>query len=250
MVKLNPRVVSLVPSWTEMLVDCGIQVVGRTRYCIHPKNKVSEIKIVGGTKKVNWDRIDSLLPDFVLVDKEENTKEMAEACKYPKLITHVEKLEHLSKTCADLADKLQSSAILEVGERWKKIKSHEFKKPNFSELPGVLKWIKKPNPQTKRIVYLIWKKPWMAVSRDTFIGSVFQKLGIELDSFGGVKYPEIRLEDFNPESTLLLFSSEPYPFEKDKEEISKLPFASAIVDGESFSWFGIRSLEFLENYKN
>lgn len=110
----------------------------------------------------------------------------------------------------------------------------------------MLEWLKPPEREPERLLYLIWRGPWMTVSRDTFVGSMLSNVGYggRLPSFAE-KYPKIDLADFDPATTTLLFSSEPYPFEKKKKELRALDFPSALVDGEAYSWFGVRSLRFL-----
>lgn len=244
----NLTVVSLVPSWTETLLQCGINVVGRTRFCIHPSEEVEHIPVVGATKEANWDKIKSLEPDFVIMDKEENTKEMYDECPCPIITTHVQGIPDVSKSLLEMSAKLNNQQLFNLAGRWQAIEqSPLFAVKDLNKLPGLVKWIKHPTKKIETIIYIIWKKPWMTVSKNTFISSVLIKLGIEkyLLDFDE-KYPEIDLKDYNPETTLLLFSTEPYPFEKKIDEIKTLPFPSLIVNGECFSWFGIRSLIFLE----
>ncbi len=228
----------MVPSWTETLINCGVDVVGRTRYCIHPHN---QIKIVGGTKDWNLDLIRSLNPDFILLDQEENTKEMFTAWPEKCLVTHVEKLADVSRELIQLAQRFENQNLLRLSERWQKLKPVKCK-----EIPGVLKWIRKPQGEIKNIAYVIWKNPWMAVSPNTFIASMLSHVGFGSQiQPNSKKYYEFEMKDLPPQ-TLILFSSEPFPFLKKQEGLEFFGDASAIVDGESYSWFGMRSLEFLE----
>ena len=233
----------MVPSWTETLIRSGVDVIGRTRYCIHPENK---IKIVGGTKDWNIDLVRSLNPDFILLDREENPKEMYEAWPEKCVITHVEKVTGVSQELSKLAIQFQNASLADLAERWKKLSSPQVIMRELTELPGVLHWIKEPKDEIEHLIYVIWKNPWMAVNRDTFIASVLTHLGFgtKLISFPK-KYSEFKMEELPPK-TLLLFSSEPYPFLKRQEGLSDFGAASAIVNGEDYSWFGVRSLEFLE----
>jgi hypothetical protein len=242
------RVISLVPSWTETLLECGVNVIGRTRFCIHPSEEVEHIPIVGGTKEADWDKIAAMEPDFVLMDKEENTVEMYEACPCPTVITHVESLKDVSSALLTMSEKFQNQQLFNLAGRWQAISlTPNFSVRDLNHLPGLIQWVRHPEKKIQRILYIIWKNPWMTVNKQTFISSVLTKLGIEkyLVDFDE-KYPEIDLEDYDPSSTLLLFSSEPYPFQKKIAEITTLPFPSLIVNGECYSWFGMRSLIFLE----
>jgi hypothetical protein len=249
------RVVSMVPSWTETLVECGINVVGRTRYCIHPSPQVKNIQIVGGTKDINWEKIRALKPDFLLLDQEENPKSFAsEAGNISLVITHVKKISDMPVFCFELAQKFKNIKLKDVARRWSIIQSKEISNRTLDKVPGVMEWITPfgatDNIFVKKFIYLIWKDPWMAVSRDTFVGDMFFHLGLGDKMMEFEKpYPEIDLNCFNSQTTLLLFSSEPYPFEKKMTEIKNMPFPAALVNGESFTWFGIRSLKFLEENK-
>lgn len=243
----------MVPSWTETLVEAGIDVVGRTRFCIHPQDQVAKIPAVGGTKDIQWDVVEKLEPDLVLFDREENTLEMAESCPFDWVSTHVEKISDVSKEIEKLASKLSNTNLEKLSRRWKKIDQSKMNKDDwgkkFERLPGVINWLKPPaeNQNIEKLIYMIWKDPWMCVSDNTFIGSVLSYLDLKdyLYRFDK-KYPEIQLADFDPQKTLFLFSSEPYPFAKKQGQLKELPFSSAIVDGESFSWFGVRTMKFLE----
>lgn len=242
------RVISLVPSWTETLLECGVNVIGRTRFCIHPSEEVEHIPVIGGTKEADWDKIKQLEPDFVLMDREENTKEMFDECTWPTVVTHVESLKDVSVALLTMSEKFQNQQLFNLAGRWQGIsQTPNLAVKDLNKLPGLIQWIRHPERRIEKILYVIWKNPWMTVNRKTFISSVLTKLGIEkyLVDFDE-KYPEINLDDYSSDSTLLLFSSEPYPFQKKIEEIASLPFPSLIVNGECYSWFGMRSLIFLE----
>ncbi len=241
------KIVSFVPSLTETLLECGAQVVGRTRYCIHPANQIADIPVVGGTKQADWSKVYELDVDLVLFDREENTEEMAEECTLPYHATHVTDLASLAKDLKILGQKLSNQKLIELSERAKKLADT---KPlatlPASKVPQIKGWSLEGHTPTN-ILYMIWRNPWMGVGRDTFIGDVLAKLGLILPTFE-VKYPVLELNDYKKSKTLILFSSEPYPFLKYEEELKKLGYPSVLVDGENFSWFGIRSIRFLENF--
>ena len=242
------RVISMVPSWTETLIHCGVDVVGRTRFCIHPENKVKSISAVGGTKNLDWNKIKELDPQVLILDEEENPIWMADQSQYPYYASHVQSIQDMPRELSNLAHVLLNKELEKLAMRWSAILQNPPQVKSVLELPGIIEWIQKPDFEPKKIVYVIWKNPWIAVSQDTFIGSMLEFLGQKnkLISFAK-KYPEFKLEDLDPKETLLLFSSEPFPFAKQKEEIKNLGFASAIIDGEAYSWFGVRSLGFLES---
>lgn len=237
------RVISMVPSWTETLIAANVNVVGRTRFCIHPKDQVANISVIGGTKDWDLEKIKALKPDLVLLDQEENPKFMSEQTDIQWVSTHVTSINDMPRELEKLSQVLSNPKLKDLSQKWNAVCA----KPNLisKEIPGIIEWGKVPASNPKNILYMIWKNPWMAVSRGTFIGSVCEKIGLILDLFPA-KYPEVDLSQFNPEETLILFSSEPYPFLKKKNDFAGFEFPHAFVDGENFSWFGVRSLEFLE----
>ncbi len=246
------RIVSLVPSWTETLLEADVNVVGRTRFCIHPKEKVNGIARVGGTKDWQWERILGLKPDLLILDKEENPKFMSEQNEIPYLATHVASVQDMPREMEKLAQKLENKKLEEIRERWREVLTkNPLSKWNFADdLPGLLHWGKKPEKKPAQVLYVIWKDPWMIAEPNTFIGSVLSLCGLSnLQKSVGKKskYPEIDLREFSNTDTLLLFSSEPYPFLKYESELGALGFPFAFVNGESFSWFGVRTLRFLES---
>lgn len=247
-----PKIVSLVPSWTETLIAAGVPVVGRTRYCIHPKEKVESIPMLGGTKSVQWERLKEK-PDLVLFDKEENKKEMAEACPFPYYATHIRSILDLPKELKSLSEQLNSPKLLEYAERWNDV----IERPstaisinqNEKKFPGLIRWFREPSEEIQEIAYFVWRKPWMILQKDTFIGSVLEHIGFQLTPYPSErKYPEVELEWLLKRPGIaFLFSSEPYPFEDREEELKDYDPPCALVDGEAFGWFGVRSLEFLES---
>jgi hypothetical protein len=246
----------MVPSWTEMLVSLSIEVIGRTRYCIEPKDKVKTIPIVGGTKDWDLKLIQSLKPDLIILDQDENPKSMSEGHLIPFVATHVRNIQTSIDGIAAIADAIGTQDTVArvkfdlVLKRWEKIVStppNDLKSINWEKMPGLIEWINTPKQEIESIYYVIWKNPWMVATKETFIGDVARMCGLPLsNSATSVHYPEIDLSLLEPKSTLLLFSSEPFPFHKKVSELKTLPFASAIVDGQAFSWFGTHSLRFLE----
>ena len=231
------RIVSLVPSQTELLSDLGLdeEVVGITKFCVHPEDWKQTKTIVGGTKNVGIDIVDSLRPDLILANKEENTKEDVEALmkKYKVWVSDVSTVEsayEMMDMVAELTGKSSLSLITEI-------------KTSFSELPEF---------EIKRVLYLIWKKPWMSVGRDTFISEMLKTAGFE-NVITSTRYPHLSENDIKsiaPEVVLL--SSEPYPFkEQHIDELKKLLPASKVmlVDGEMFSWYGSRMRRMAEYYR-
>ena len=222
------RVISLVPSITETLFDLGLtadEIVGRTKFCIHPKDLVKKVEIIGGTKNINIDKIKSLKPDLIIANKEENIKEQVEAlmedCKV--LLTNIETLEdnyYLIKQLGKLFGKEEKAQLYNL----KTYEAFDFPKPE----------------KRLKIAYLIWKNPYMTVGGDTFISRILEELGFENLFKTQKRYPEILLENLEKADVIFL-SSEPFPFqEKHIEEIQNICVKPKImvVDGEAFSWYG------------
>lgn len=246
------RVVSLVPSWTETLLHAGVNVVGRTRFCIHPREQVAAIPVVGGTKDWDLDRIRELKPDLLILDKEENPKFMAEQDEFPFLATHVESISGVVGALAQLCYRLRNPELGVLATRWDQIATWKglSRWTPGDGLPGLVEWGREPRGPVRSIIYVIWRGPWMTVSKQTFIGSVLDKcgVGVYMRDFNE-KYPEFDLSTYPSAETLLLFSSEPYPFLRKKSVLNPVMNPYAFVDGECFSWFGVRSLNFLEKLK-
>ena len=243
------RIISLVPSWTETLVVAGAEVIGRTRFCIHPKVSVEKIPILGGTKDWDLKLIRALKPDLILLDKEENTQEMFAQAPAPCHVTHVQKVEDVSLELLQLAEQLENQKLKALARRWQLVQEKPIRRRAINEMPGIMAWLKKPLHDHQKFIYIIWKNPWMAISQNTFIGSQLRHLGFAEQLLSGAKkYYEFKMQDLAQDS-LLLFSSEPYPFAKKKAELENFEQSSAIIDGEAYSWFGIRALEFIEKHK-
>ena len=245
------RVVSLVPSLTETLIECGVDVVGRTRFCVHPADKVAEITRVGGTKGVNWQRLKELDPDWVIFDKEENLQEMAAQCPFPWAATHVKSIRDCAIEFNKLGDILQSESLAELAQEWAQLSATPTPAGgSISGLPGLLEPLHSHAQAYSRIEYIIWRDPWMAVSANTFIGSVLTHLGFGPKLANHAQpYPVLSEADMQREDTFYLFSSEPYRFLRYHQQLLNEGFHGAIVDGELYSWFGIRSLRALQKLK-
>lgn len=246
------RVVSLVPSWTETLLEAGANVVGRTRFCVHPQQGVKDIPTIGGTKDWNWPAIQALKPDLIVLDQEENPKWMSEQTEIPLLITHITHARDVSGALAQMSMRLRNGELAKMALRWEAIAQWRgASRWVWTEtIPGLIEWGRRPEKSVHHVVYVIWRNPWMTVSRSTFIGSMLTicGLGDYLRDFRE-KYPPFNMHDFVASETLFLFASEPYPFLRKKEVLNPLAAPFAIVDGERFSWFGLRSLLFLEELR-
>lgn len=237
------RVLSMVPSWTETLLEAGVDLVGRTRFCVHPQPAVKSLPVVGGTKDVDWEKVRALRPDLLILDREENPKFFADQSPVPVLDTHVTSIESLIQEFRRLADELRRPFLREASERvlkvWERGPRQEFPWPP----PGALQSV--AQPESGELTYVIWKNPWMAVGDGTYIASVLDHLGARRKKLPPGPYPEISQDVLA--SGLNLFSSEPFPFHRQLTQLTDAGLNGWVVDGESYSWFGIRGLRFLES---
>jgi ABC-type Fe3+-hydroxamate transport system substrate-binding protein len=233
------RIISLVPSQTELLFDLGLasRVVGVTRFCVHPAEAMKTKEIIGGTKKFRFEVIDRLKPDLIIGNKEENYEEGINtlAARYPVWMSDIVSFTDalamiravgLITNTPDRADDF----VMRILNSWSNI-----------QLPPA------------RVLYLIWQEPWMAVGRHTFINSVIEKIGWT-NVITSSRYPQITdpdIVELNPD--VIVLSSEPFPFrDRHIAALSALcPHATVrLADGEMFSWYGSRMLKAADYFKS
>ena len=239
--KFPERIVSLVPSQTELLVDLGLEknIVGITHFCVHPEY-LKEIKTsVGGTKKVNLKKVRNLKPDIILCNKEENTKEMVQELQKiaPVHVSDIQTLEdayELMMAYGEIFNCKELSSVM-VDSIKKKADS----------LRDLLKDI-----PLKKVAYFIWNNPLMVAGQGTFINEML-KLNKFENVFEDERYPETDLQELSEkEIGLCLLSSEPFPFEeKHKKEFSDIAEKVKLVNGEYFSWYGSRLIKAMDYFK-
>ena len=228
------RIVSLVPSQTELLHSLGLEeeVAGITKFCIHPESWFKTKKRVGGTKTIKADVVKSLLPDLIIANKEENVKEQIEELRTiaPVWVSDIHTVE-------DALVMIQS-----VGKLVNKMKEAD------KIADGIMRGFQQmqqlnANPRT---AYLIWKDPYMAAGGDTFIHDIMNRCGFNNVYADYKRYPEIAIQQLSLlNCQLLILSSEPYPFKEDhiKQLQQLLPNTLIVLaDGEFFSWYGSRLL--------
>ena len=233
-----PRIVCLVPSITELLCDLGLApcLVGRTGFCIHPREIVQYIAKVGGTKNVNIEKIRTLAPTHLVVNIDENEKPCIEqlAQFIPNVIvTH----PHTLKDNLPLFNLL--GYIFNVTERAQQL-CQQFNTA-LTALQSSL-----PDPLIpQRVLYCIWKDPWMTVSENTYIASMLSHIGWQSISTGTARYPEFTWsEQLVDEIDLILLSSEPYRFTDEHVKVLKQQWGKPVLllDGEMISWYGSRAI--------
>ena len=237
------RIISLVPSQTELLFDLGLEheVVGITRFCVHPQQWFKSKTRVGGTKKLNFELIAKLNPDLIIANKEENTEVEIYALenRYPVWISDIKTLDDAIKMINEigmLTGHLEQANTISSGIS-----------TAFNEFIQTL------NSGTKKVAYFIWNNPMMVAGSDTFINemlnicnlkNVFNNAQNFNEQKQSYRYPEItETELITAQPELILLSSEPFPFkEKHIQQFKAIcPDAEIkIVDGELFSWYGSR----------
>lgn len=234
------RIVSLVPSITELLFALGLeeQIVGRTHYCIHPAPAVAALPSVGGTKKIKYSRLRALQPTHVIVNIDENPRELAERLNADGLqviVTHPQAPE----------DNVPLYRLL--GGIFSRAAEAETLVAEFEQALAELRRFDWPR---RRVLYLIWRKPWMGVSRDTYIARTLALVGWDtLPVESELRYPVLEMNrTLLDAADLILFSSEPYRFlPEDLETFARAcdcPLDKLrLIDGEMTSWYGSRAIQ-------
>ncbi len=227
------RIISLVPSLTELVFDLGLEkeLVGRTKFCIHPVDKVKAIPKIGGTKNVNIELVLNLKPDLILANKEENTRADIEALE-KSCTVHLTEIANYSQAI---------DSILNIGQlTYREDRSKQL----ITEINAKFSKFSNAEKINKTVCYLIWDNPIMTIGHDTYIHDMLDKCGFTNIFSKQNRYPTIspsEIKDKNP--NFIFLSSEPFPF-KDKhikrfKEIS--PNSEVVlVNGEYFSWYGSR----------
>jgi ABC-type Fe3+-hydroxamate transport system substrate-binding protein len=243
----DARIVCLVPSITELLFDLGLgdRIAGRTGFCIHPEGKVKLVPKVGGTKDVNIGRIRRLAPTHLIVNVDENEKPTVEELSrfVPNIVvTHpLGPLDNpgLYRLIGGIFGRREEAEVLCRKFQW----ACEQAVDTCAKLPR------------ERVLYLIWKSPWMTVSRDTYVSRALAAVGwdtVEISSPD--RYPKIEhIPELLSRVNRVLLSSEPYAFrQRHVGEIEKLalpltphasPLTVSLIDGEMTSWYGSRAIE-------
>ncbi|MEP6468110.1 MAG: helical backbone metal receptor [Parafilimonas sp.] len=240
--KTLQRIISLVPSQTELLYNLGLdeEVIGITKFCVHPSKWFKTKTRIGGTKTINIEKIISLKPDLVIANKEENVKEQIEALQQFTTV-YISDIKNLDDAL---------NMIFEIGELInKKFEAQHLIqkiKQGFSDLQNL-------NATQLPAAYFIWRNPYMVAGGYTFIHDMMQRCGFNNIFKNEFRYPEISVEQLQKlNCKIVLLSSEPFPFkQKHINELQPLlPHTKIIlVDGEMFSWYGSRLLLAVEYFK-
>lgn len=247
----DARILSLVPSLTELLYDLGLAhlLVGRTQFCIHPADRITTVPSVGGTKKIKMDRVAKLAPTHALLNVDENPKEMADALQAMGIQVVVTHPAHPDDNVA--LYQLIGGIFGETEQTARLIGDYKTARARLLD------------PATRprrRALYLIWKDPWMAISPNTYIANMLTLVNWQTLSPGADptivgdsgRYPEVVIDDSTlDEVDLVLFSTEPYAFKN--TDIKKFQKAyprhagkAHLIDGEMTSWYGSRAIHGLD----
>ena len=226
------KIVSLVPSLTELLFHLGLddQVVGRTKFCIHPADKVKLVPKIGGTKNVNIQKVMDLKPDLIFANKEENTKSDIEALQQSCKV-HVTEIANFKQ------------AIFAIDDIGLMTNTAEIATTLIEEIEKSFSYLK-PKLQKAKVCYLIWQKPYMSIGNDTYIHDMLEICGFESICKNQTRYPELTLDNIKfKQPDYIFLSSEPFPFKQlhiDELQAHLPDCKILLVDGEYFSWYGSR----------
>ncbi|MBK8848144.1 MAG: ABC transporter substrate-binding protein [Bacteroidetes bacterium] len=235
------RIVSCVPSQTELLFDLGLgdRLVGTTKFCIHPPESLNKV-MIGGTKNLNIDKIFTLNPDLIIGNKEENDKNQIELLEknFPVWISDVKTLADAYAMITSIGAITNTSNVAQlIAKRIVALYS------NFSVQGSPL-----------RVAYLIWHNPIMTVGHDTFINEIIKIAGFVNCFEHKTRYPTLSVEELSQAKPDLIFlSSEPFPFSQKHVDIFQKQFPATcvkLVNGEFFSWYGTRLIgayDYLQN---
>ena len=244
----DARILSLVPSLTETLFALGLggSIVGRTAFCIHPADRVKDVKSVGGTKQVNWRKVDTARPTHAVLNVDENPKEMAEemaARGIVPVVTH------------PLSPADNGPLIRLLGGVFGRPDAADDLAEHFEDTLAAVT-AARPMAET-RVLYLIWKAPWMTVGPDTYIARTLGLIGWRTWAPpAAARYPEIAMTDAVLDRVdRVLFSSEPFPFTEDhlaafRADHPDHAAKAQLVDGEMLSWYGVRAAAGLSYLKD
>ncbi len=247
--KVPQRIISLVPSQTELLSDMHLEenIVGVTKFCVHPYRLKSTKKIIGGTKKVHFEKIKLLQPDIIIANKEENTPEIVAQLQEiaPVWVTNIITFEDVLQMISDFGQIFNRRTEAQKWNDKLKFAYHDFQQ--FMQ-----------NKTSQRVAYFIWKNPYMVAGSDNFINEMlklnkFENIYDNQEKFPG-RYPEVIVQKMriqgDPE--IVFLSSEPFPFkDEDAFELGRHTHhaKTIFVDGEMFSWYGSRLLKSFDYFK-
>jgi ABC-type Fe3+-hydroxamate transport system substrate-binding protein len=243
------RIACLVPSITELLFTLGLgnEVVARTGFCVHPRTEVKRVPKVGGTKDFSLDKLRAASPTHLIVNVDENPRDRVEAAA--RFIPHVIVTHPMGP--------LDNPALYRLlGGIFGREDEAEALASRFDDAYRAAVAATAELPR-ERVVYLIWKDPWMTISRDTYIARTLQAVGWEQIAIDGTeRYPTIQVQDMLGDVDRVLLSSEPYAFtRRDLQAVERLtlsvlpvtrhpsPVTVSLIDAQMTSWYGSRAID-------
>ncbi len=235
------RIVSLVPSITELLfeLDLAEQVVGRTAFCVHPRDRIKSVSSVGGTKQLNMEKLQRLKPTHIIVNIDETPRRLADDLArsgYEIVVTHP----------IEVRDNL--ALYRHIGALFRREQQAERLCAKFEAAFEAAIEAARVLPE-RQVLYLIWKTPWMTVSQDTYIARMLALVKWRTVAHDPEnRYPTVELNDeLLNQTDLVMFGSEPFPFKQSHIEAFRADFPAhaakaAIIDAEMTSWYGSRAI--------
>lgn len=241
-----PRVISLVPSLTETCIDLGLApsaLLGRTPWCTRPRPEVDRIPVVGGTKTPNLERILALAPDVVLLDAEENPREVHDRLVDAGIGVFVSRVRAVAEVPAMLRELGAALGLRATADA----RAEGLETALAAQRAHLLTDARRP-----RALPLIWHEPLMALEATRYGGDLVREAGFHVPEVApeGNGYPAVSVEKLAfLGCEHLLFTSEPHDFQPDEIEpltaqvarLAARPVAGHKVDGEALTWFGSRS---------
>ncbi|WP_341313409.1 cobalamin-binding protein [Paraburkholderia sp. IMGN_8] len=242
----DARIVSLVPSITELLFALGLdrQIVGRTGFCVHPHDKVRQVRKVGGTKAVNIDAIRALRPTHLIVNIDENERDTVDELR--AFVPHIV-VTHPQTPQDNLSLYTLLGAIFDRGQEAQRLSA---------ALEARLREAAAHAFPAQNVLYLIWREPWMTVARDTYIAAMLRLVNwrtlpdVHGGTAGAARYPTLDFDraPWLAEVDRILLSSEPYRFTQAHcDTLKRDPRLAGkrieLIDGEQVSWYGVRAIE-------
>tara|TARA_B100001115_G_scaffold184690_1_gene188252 strand:+ start:2758 stop:3537 length:780 start_codon:yes stop_codon:yes gene_type:complete len=233
------RIVSLVPSLTELVVDLGLEseLIGLTSWCVHPAGLREKKTVIGGTKNPNIEQIKGLKPDLILANKEENLQEHIEelAQSIPVFVSDVRSLDQAIDLISSLGTVVSKDKEAQV---------------IAEQARALIQKLKAA--ESRRFLYFIWKEPYMVASADTYSSALFEACGfVNAAPKNKGRYPQLSLDEIEAlKADIIFLSSEPYHFTSGESK-ELYPYASKVwlVNGEFFTWYGshiLKSLHYLK----
>lgn len=242
------RIVSLVPSITETLFALGLgsRVVGRTGFCVHPRDAAQAVPKVGGTKDVNLKKLRVLAPTHVIVNVDENERTTVDAIR--EFVPHIV-VTHPNSPQDNLALFRLLGAVFDAGAPAESL---------CAQLQRELDACAARDWPAQRVLYLIWKDPWMTVAADTYIARTLALVGWQVPHLpggwsGAARYPKVNLNEWVPQVDRVLLSSEPYAFKLADIDALRAHWPGRrieLIDGEMTSWYGARAIAGVRYLRN